>query len=81
VISTFSRLSALDNSPTTQGALYAYPLEKSIQRFADQIRRLSRRKAPITTAELIRRINPVLRDCGAHYKRAHIRTLFHRLDG
>jgi RNA-directed DNA polymerase len=68
-------------SGTQAGALYAYPREKSIQRFKDQIRRLSRRKAPITTRELIQQINPVLRGWGAYYKRAHIRTLFHRLDG
>jgi group II intron reverse transcriptase/maturase len=68
-------------SGTQAGALYAYPREKSIQRFKDQIRRLSRRRAPVTTAELIQQLNPVLRGWGAYYKRAHIRTLFHRLDG
>ena len=31
------------------GALYAYPREKSIRRFKDQVRRLTRRKAPVTT--------------------------------
>jgi hypothetical protein len=33
-----------------------HPCEKSIQRFEDQIRRLSRRKAPITTRLLIQQI-------------------------
>jgi RNA-directed DNA polymerase len=62
------------------GALYAYPREKSVRRFKDQIRQLTRRKAPVTTAELIQRINPVVRGWGEHFKRAHVRRLFHRLD-
>ena len=48
--------------------------------FKDQIRRLTRRKAPVTTTELIQQINPVLRGWGEYYKRAHVRQLFHRLD-
>ena len=63
------------------GALYAYPREKSIRSFMDQIRRLTRRKAPVSTAELIKQVNPVVRGWGHHYKRAHVRKLFHRLDG
>jgi len=63
------------------GALYAYPREKSIRHFMDQIRRRTRRKAPISTRELIEQINPVLRGWGHYYKRAHVRKLFHRLDG
>ena len=37
------------------GALYAYPREKSIRHFKDQIRQLTRRKAPVSTRELIQR--------------------------
>jgi len=62
------------------GALYAYPREKSVRRFKDQIRRLTRRCAPVTTEELIRQVNPLLRGWGEHFKRAHVRILFHRLD-
>ncbi len=62
------------------GDLYAYPRRKSIQHFKDQIRGLTRRHAPVSTAELIQQINPVLRGWGHYYKRAHVRTLFHRLD-
>ena len=62
------------------GDLYAYPRRKSIQHFKDQIRGLTRRHAPVSTAELIQQINPVLRGWGQYYKRAHVRTLFHRLD-
>ena len=67
-------------SGTKAGALYAIPREKSVRHFKDQIRQLTRRKAPVTTAELIQQINPVLRGWGEYYKRAHVRRLFHQLD-
>lgn len=63
------------------GALYAYPREKSIRHFKDQVRALTRRRVPLRTTELIEELNPVLRGWGHHYKRAHVRKLFHRLDG
>jgi group II intron reverse transcriptase/maturase len=63
------------------GALYAYPREKSIQRLMDQVRALSKRRVPLKTKELVEELNPVLRGWGQHYKRAHVRKLFHRLDG
>jgi hypothetical protein len=63
------------------GALYAYPREKSIRRFMDQVRQRTRRNVPLTTQELIENLNPLLRGWGEYYKRAHVRTLFHRLDG
>ena len=62
------------------GALYAYPREKSVRRFKDRIRRLTCRKAPVTTVELIHQINPVVRGWGEHFKRAHVRLLFNQLD-
>ncbi len=62
------------------GELYAYPREKSIRRFMDQMRRLTSRRAPVTTQQLIEQINPVLRGWGHYYKRAHVRRLFNRLD-
>ena len=68
-------------SGARSGELYAYPKEKSIQKFKDQIRKLSQRKAPVTTQQLIDEINPVLRGWGHHFKRAHVRRLFHQLDG
>ena len=68
-------------SGTQPGALYAYPREKSIRHFMDQVRALTRRRVPLRTKELIEELNPVLRGWGHHYKRAHVRKLFHRLDG
>jgi RNA-directed DNA polymerase len=62
------------------GALYAYPREKSIRRFMDQVRQLTKRRVPLTTKELIEELNPVLRGWGHYYKRAHVRRLFNRLD-
>jgi RNA-directed DNA polymerase len=68
-------------SGARSGALYAFPKSKSIQRFMDQVRQLTKRSVPLTTEELIEELNPVLRGWGHYYKRAHVRTLFHRLDG
>ncbi len=42
---------------------------------------LTRRRVPLETRELIDELNPVLRGWGHYYKRAHVRKLFHRLDG
>jgi group II intron reverse transcriptase/maturase len=61
--------------------LIAYPTDKSIRRFRDRVRALTRRCAPLKTEELIKELNPTLRGWGEYYKRANIRTLFHRLDG
>src|SRR5499433_1716054 len=68
-------------SGAQSGELYAYPREKSIRHFMDQVRQLTKRRVPLTTKELIEELNPVLRGWGHHYKRAHVRTLFHWLDG
>jgi group II intron reverse transcriptase/maturase len=62
------------------GALYAYPRQKSVRRFKDKIRQLTRRSSPASTEELIQRINPTMRGWGEYFKRAHVRRLFHRLD-
>jgi group II intron reverse transcriptase/maturase len=63
-----------------EGDLYAYPRQKSIQHFKDQIRRRTCRKAPVKTRELIDEINPVIRGWGLYYHKAHVRKLFARLD-
>jgi RNA-directed DNA polymerase len=68
-------------SQARQGALYAYPKEKSIRRFMDQVRQRTKRRIPLKTKELVAELNPLLRGWGEYYKRAHVRTLFHRLDG
>ena len=67
-------------SQVRHGALYAYPKEKSIRRFMDQVRQRTKRKIPLRTKELIAELNPLLRGWGEYYKRAHVRRLFHRLD-
>ena len=67
-------------STARSGGLYAYPKEKSVRRFMDRVRQLTRRRVPLPTAELIQGLNPLLRGWGQHYKRAHVRLLFNRLD-
>lgn len=67
-------------SGVVPGALYAYPREKSIRHFMEQIRKRTRRKAPVKTQELIEELNPVIRGWGNYYCKAHVRKLFNRLD-
>jgi len=67
-------------SGVVQGDLYAYPREKSIRHFIEQIHKRTRRKAPVGTRELIEEINPVIRGWGNYYCKAHVRKLFNRLD-
>lgn len=67
-------------SGARSGAVYAIPREKSVQRFKDQVRRITKRKVPLSTVPLIEQLNPVLRGWGHHYKRAHVRRLFNQLD-
>lgn len=67
-------------SGAAQGALYAYPRQKSVDHFKEKIRNRTRRKAPLSTEELIEEINPVIRGWGLYYCKAHVRKLFHRLD-
>jgi group II intron reverse transcriptase/maturase len=68
-------------SKNQSGALYAYPREKSIRHFKDEVRRRTKRRVPLPTPELIAELNPLLRGWGEHYKRAHVRRIFHQLDG
>jgi len=68
-------------SQARQDALYAYPKEKSIRRFMDQVRQRTKRMTPLSLEELIAELNPLLRGWGEYYKRAHVRKLFQRLDG
>jgi hypothetical protein len=63
------------------GGLYAYPTEKSIRRFKDQVRERTRRCLSLSTSEVIAQLNPVIRGWGNYYKRAHVRKLFNRLNG
>jgi group II intron reverse transcriptase/maturase len=62
------------------GGLYAYPRAKSVQRFKDRVRQLTRRGVPLKTQDLIEQLNPGLRGWGHYYKRTHVRTLFNKLD-
>jgi len=59
--------------------IYAYPTQKSIERFMDQIRSKTKRKVPLTLQEIVNEINPVIRGWGNYYRKAHVRKLFSRL--
>jgi group II intron reverse transcriptase/maturase len=67
-------------SQARSGGLYAYPREKSIRRFKDEVRQRTKRRVPLATEQLIEALNPLLRGWGEYYKRAHVRKLFNQLD-
>jgi RNA-directed DNA polymerase len=67
-------------SGVRRGDLYAYPRNKSVLGFKDQIRRRTCRKAPLSTQQIIEDINPVIRGWGYYFHKAHVRRIFHQLD-
>jgi group II intron reverse transcriptase/maturase len=67
-------------SGVRRGDLYAYPTPKSVDRFKETIRRQTRRRIPLRTAELIRELDPVIRGWGDYYQRAHVRRLVNQRD-
>ena len=60
--------------------LYAIPTQKSVNRFKDQIRDLTKRHVPLRMGELIKTINPIIRGWGNYYCRSHVRKRFNQLD-
>lgn len=67
-------------SNVRSGMLYAYPRDKSTKHFMNQVRALTRRKAPLRLHEVIARLNPIIRGWGNYFCRAQVRKLFNRLD-
>jgi len=67
-------------SKARMGKLYAIPKPKSVDKFKDQVRALTRRRCPLNTAEIVKRLNPIIRGWGNYYCKAHVRKLFNQLD-
>ena len=67
-------------SGARQGNLYAYPRQKSIDKFKETIRARTQRKLPLSVEELIEDLNPVIRGWGNYYSKAQVRRLFNQLD-
>lgn len=67
-------------SGARSGTLYAVPSDRSIELFKDEIRRRTRRIIPLSTYDLIKYINPVIRVWDNYFCMSHVRTLFNRLD-
>lgn len=61
--------------------LDAIPRETSVKRCRDQMRALTRRKAPLKRRELIERIKPVIRGWGTFSRQAAVRRLCPRRAG
>jgi RNA-directed DNA polymerase len=60
--------------------LYAIPRQRSVDRFKDKVRALTRRRIAVPLEELIYVLNPVIRGWGMYYRRANVRRLFNRLN-
>jgi group II intron reverse transcriptase/maturase len=60
--------------------LYAIPRQRSVDRFKDKVRALTRRRIAVPLEELIHVVNPVIRGWGMYYRRANVRRLFNRLN-
>lgn len=67
-------------SKMNRNNIYAYPKDKSIQKFKDKIRERTRRRLPLTMKELIDYINPIIRGWGNYFRKSSVRKLFNRLD-
>jgi group II intron reverse transcriptase/maturase len=61
--------------------LYAYPRQRTIECFKQRVRRITVRRNSKALEELLDELNPVIRGWGNYFRRAHVRRLFHRLDG
>lgn len=60
--------------------IYAYPKDKSIEKFMNNIRERNRRRLPLTMKALIDYISPVIRGWGNYFRKANVRKLFNKLD-
>jgi len=67
-------------SNTKEGMMYAYPRQSSIDRFRDQVRSRTSRKAGVGTFELIQQLNPLIKGWGQYFCKAHVRKLFLKLN-
>jgi len=65
----------------SRGTLFALPSDESIENFKEKVRKITQRKNPLKLCNMIAELNPVLRGWGNYYRKAHVKRLFHRLDG
>lgn len=77
----FRRAASKRRSRANPHPLYAVPREKSVTRCKEQIRRLTRRKAPLKLRAVIQRTNPGIRGWGTYDRKANGRRRVHQLDG
>lgn len=63
-----------------QRSLHAKPREKSLERFKEKVRWLTRRQQPIRLSDMIRKLNRTLRGWGNYYRKAHVKGIFWKLD-
>ena len=61
-------------------AVYTYPSRKSIASIKEKVRKLTRRASHRTLADLLRRVNPVLRGWCNYFQHGVVKHLFHYID-
>ena len=66
--------------PAGKRAVYTYPSKKSLRSIMDTVRRLTRRKRHRTLADLLRRLNPVLRGWCNYFRHGVSSRTFSYLD-
>jgi RNA-directed DNA polymerase len=62
-------------------SLYAIPRQRSVERFKDKVRAVTKRRGHRTLEQMVAELNPLVRGWGMYYRRAHVRRLYHRLNG
>lgn len=67
-------------SKARQGMLYAYPKQKALDHFKEQIRKHTKRNSPLSTRQIVKELNPIIRGWGNYFCKSHVRGLFNQLD-
>lgn len=61
-------------------AKYRFPRKKAIAKFRENIRRKTRRLAPVSLKEMVKRLNPTIRGWGNYFKAGNSHNVFRMLD-
>lgn len=60
---------------------YTKPSEKSLAKFKDKIREITKRNQTVNMGTLLKKLNPYMRGWGNYFGRGNVKTLFKELDG
>ena len=63
-----------------QGKLLITPRKKTIEKFKEAVRILTRRRQPLTAKDMVRRLNNTIRGWGNYYRMGDVKKKFRELD-